>query len=860
VTPADDIAGVDETLARLDALLDNAPVGLAFFDRDLRFERVNAALAALNRVPVEDHYGRTAEEVTGAAGRRAHGVLERVRDTGQPELDVVVDGLVDEDDRPLKVLGGFYPVRVRGEVVGVGVVVRDVTAQTAAEDGRELLFRRVASLAAVTTGLAVANGSREAAQVVLEEGSRALGAVAALVTMRPAASEPLQVLGARNLPRAWADRWLEADASPHSDVLATGEAVWLADSGDIAVAYPALAGGLRELGVCSVAAAPLVAEGEILGVLAFGYPDDHGFDDGERTFFGAFTGACAAALERARLYDRQQRARERLTFLAEASGRLVASLEWEETLHLVASLAVPAVADLCIVFLLDDAGVPRPFDVTHTDPTMATRTRRLLDRYPIDPTASSGLGAALRRREIVRFSFDEDYIDGVSRSDEHRELLRELGIGAGVLVPIVAAGRAVGAMVLAVDVGRTFEEDDATLAQELAVRAAQAVGNARLFTDRTHIAEVLQQSLLPRSTGVVPGVDVATRFVAGGEGLAVGGDFYDVFAAGAGDTGDWVVAIGDVRGKGVEAAALTGTARNTIRSAALLHQNPCEVLQHLNAVLLATSDGGTGGEPRFCTAVLAYLTPEDRGLRARLVVGGHPLPYLLRRDGTTEAVGRPGTLLGVVPHPELHEVDLHLQPGDALVLYTDGVTERHADDRFFDDEGLLAVLARCVGFTGAALAERIETAARAFVEDDLRDDLAIVVVRVPDRTTASTSASTDLPAETSSARRARRFVVAALEALGVGSARDTAELLVSEVVTNAVVHGGSGVRVTVESTDGRVRVSVVDENPNVPIVRQPVPDDEHGRGMFLVSVLSNRWGVDPVAPGKCVWFELPGQP
>jgi anti-sigma regulatory factor (Ser/Thr protein kinase) len=219
-------------------------------------------------------------------------------------------------------------------------------------------------------------------------------------------------------------------------------------------------------------------------------------------------------------------------------------------------------------------------------------------------------------------------------------------------------------------------------------------------------------------------------------------------------------------------------------------------------------------------------------------------------------VGVPGTLLGVLPDPELHEVELELGPGDALVFYTDGVTERHADDRFFDDEGLAAVLSRCVGFTAAALAERIETAARAFVEDELRDDLAIVVVRVPDRTTASTSASTDLPGETASARRARRFVVAALEALGVDDARETAELLVSEVVTNAVVHGGSGVRVTVESADGRVRVSVWDESPSVPVVRHPVPEDENGRGMFLVASLATRWGVDTLPPGKSVWFEL----
>ena len=856
--PADPIAGVDETLARLDALLDNAPVGIGFFDRDLRFERVNAALAALNRRPVEDHRGRTAEEVAGEAGRRATELLRRVRDTGAPELDVVIDGLVDDDGGPRQILAGFYPVRVGGEVIGVGVVVRDVTAQAAAEEGRALLFERVASLAAVTTGLAVARGSREAAQVVLDEGSRALGAVATVVTMLPTGGGPVTVLGVRDLPPASAERWLH-EGWPHGDVLADGEPVWLPDAGAVADAYPELADDLAAAGVRALAAVPIVAEGEIVGVLAFGFPEDHGFDSGEQTFLAAFTGACAAAFERARLYDRQQEARDRLAFLAEASGELVASLDWEETVRRVASLAVPAVADVCAVFLVDDSGVPRPFAVTHRDPGHAARVRRLFERFPVDISAPAGIGAVLRRRTMARFSFDDAFLDAVSRSDEHRALLLELGIGQGVAVPIVAAGRAVGVMVLAADVGRTFAEDDATLAQELAVRAAQAIGNARLYTERAHIAEVLQQSLLPRSTGVVPGADVATRFVAGGDGVDVGGDFYDVFVAGGGAGGEWVVAIGDVRGKGVEAAALTATARNTIRSAALLHTGPVDVLRHLNDVLLASADPGIG-EPHFCTAAVAYVCPVERGLRARLVVGGHPLPYLLRRDGTTEQVGVPGTLLGVLPDAELHEVELALAPGDALVLYTDGVTERHADDRFFDDAGLAAVLARCVGFTAAALAERIETAARAFVEDDLRDDLAIVVVRAPDRAALTTSASTDLPGETLSARRARRFVVAALDALGVSGARDTAELLVSELVTNAVVHGGSGVRVSVESTEGRVRVSVSDESPTVPILRNPVPEDEHGRGMFLVATLSSRWGVDPSTPGKCVWFELSTRP
>jgi anti-sigma regulatory factor (Ser/Thr protein kinase) len=319
----------------------------------------------------------------------------------------------------------------------------------------------------------------------------------------------------------------------------------------------------------------------------------------------------------------------------------------------------------------------------------------------------------------------------------------------------------------------------------------------------------------------------------------------------------WAVAIGDVRGKGVEAAALTGAARHTLRSIALLEASPAAMLDHLNQVLLQNPvPEGRDDEPRFCTAAVASLGVRDGGGDVCLAVAGHPLPFVLRADGSTSQVGRPGSLLGVVPSLGVSDVRLRLEPGDALVLFTDGVTERHAGSRFFDEQALAAVLSRCVGFTASTLAERIETASRAFVEDQLRDDLALLVVRVPERAAASTSTTIDLPADTSSPRRARRFVRAALDALGAGSFAENAELLASELVTNAVVHGRSTVRVGMVLSDRTLRVSVSDSDTNPPTVRRAGASDEHGRGMYLVEVLSRRWGVDTTARGKSVWFEL----
>jgi anti-sigma regulatory factor (Ser/Thr protein kinase) len=337
----------------------------------------------------------------------------------------------------------------------------------------------------------------------------------------------------------------------------------------------------------------------------------------------------------------------------------------------------------------------------------------------------------------------------------------------------------------------------------------------------------------------------------------VGGDFYDVFRMGTSSEPQdrWAVVIGDVRGKGPEAASISGAARHAIRAAALHETSPCAMLHLLNELLLVmTADGDH--EPRFCTAVVAVVEPNPTGARIVLSVGGHPPPMVLRAGGQTEVVTVGGSLIGVLPDPELQDTVVDLAAGDALVLYTDGVTERHAGDRFFDEDGLASVLSRCSGFTASVLAERIETASRAYVEDAPRDDLAVVVVRAPERVATATAASTDLPADSTAPTLGRRFVLAALAALGLGEQADIAALLASELVTNALLHASAPFRIHVEGAHGQVRVSVSDGSPVGPHVLQPDHERTRGRGMYLVDTLATAWGVQPAPGGKSVWFEL----
>jgi serine phosphatase RsbU (regulator of sigma subunit)/PAS domain-containing protein/anti-sigma regulatory factor (Ser/Thr protein kinase)/transcriptional regulator with GAF, ATPase, and Fis domain len=854
------IADRDRSLALVDSILANAPVGFAFFDPDLRFARVNEALAAMNEESESAHLGRRVEDVVGPGGHEIAAFLRHVRDTGEPILDVEIDGRRPRTGAPLHVVAGYYPVRdAGGTLTGIGVVVQDVTDRVRAESERTLLFDRVARIQAVTAGLSGAATLAEVVGVVLAQGRHAFAACEASLALVDLDRGDIVVHFEGDLPEGGrTERVAFASDSPHATAIRTGEPVLLGSQDLIRSQFSDVPDPVRSLAVL-----PLTAERRVMGAIDVGFDSEREFDPGERAFLAAVAGLLAAALERARLFeaeraarDEAERASERVAFLAEVSAALASSLDWESTLGGIAAHAVPSLADWCAVVAVEGSGL-RALATAHVEPEREGALRQLVQDYPLDAGRADGLRRALRTGQPVLVpEVDDALLEQLAIDANHLRLLHAVGVRSLLVVPLLVQGSAVGAISLGCSGPRRLGDGDRSLAAEVATRAGQAIVNARLFDERTHIAATLQAALLPSIDIVVPGLEVADRFVAGGEGVDVGGDFFDAFPLGAPDDRpeQWVVVIGDVRGKGVEAAGLTATARNTLRSISVLESSPTRMLRHLNEVLLRLSP--TEGEPRFCTATVATVTPGNRRATVRLAVGGHPLPFVLRADASTEQVGKPGTLLGVLPVVDAEDVDVELGPGDSLVLFTDGVTERHAGRRFFDEEALASVLSRCAGFTAATVAERVETAARAYVEDERRDDLALFVVRVPTRTATSTSASTELPPTAASAARARRFVAAALAQLPDRRAVEVAELLTSEVVTNAVVHGGSAVRVEVETVDGRTRISVCDNDPGQPELRSPSLDDESGRGMRLVDSLARRWGVQPAGSGKCVWFEV----
>jgi serine phosphatase RsbU (regulator of sigma subunit) len=297
-----------------------------------------------------------------------------------------------------------------------------------------------------------------------------------------------------------------------------------------------------------------------------------------------------------------------------------------------------------------------------------------------------------------------------------------LGTARSVIAPLRARGRAHGVLVAGFDdLASGSDEDALALFEDLARRAALAVDNARLYQERDQVARTLQRSLLPGALPDIPGIELAGRYVAAGEGNEVGGDFYDCFATGG---GDWALVIGDVCGKGAEAASLTALARYTLRAAAQHTRRPRAVLLQLNEALLRAQLGY-----RFCTVLYASLTPRDERVTVGLATGGHPLPLVLRAGGEVEPAGSPGSLLGILDDPDITEHEIELRRGDALVLVTDGVTEATPADRAAGPGRLTTLLAGCAGADAAAIAEAIERDALEAQGGTARDDVAVLVAR-----------------------------------------------------------------------------------------------------------------------------------
>jgi GAF domain-containing protein len=379
--------------------------------------------------------------------------------------------------------------------------------------------------------------------------------------------------------------------------------------------------------------------------------------------------------------NRMREQRGRLEILIAATAELDKSLDPAETLRTIAHMAVPDLAAACVIDLLDEGG--------SIDSTLAVASQ-------------PELAAALER------------------SAKPEGFLRESGHGAAAVVPMLARGRTIGVISFWTRAGAgRYDGGLIAVLEDLTGRAAMALDNARLYAERARVARTLRRGLIPAVLPSIPGLELASYFRPMGAGEEVGGDFYDAF----GDRDSCWLVVGDVCGKGAEAAALTGFLRHTTAAYAREESHPARVLEQVNRAMLDQDFDG-----RFATVILAHLGFGPFHAELRIATAGHPAALLARADGTVCELGGRGTLLGIFSEPSIEEVSTVLEPGDGLALYTDGLSEAHAPRRIVTVQEMIGELQRS---TPACAQESIDALLGLIdLNRPVLDDIAILAAHV----------------------------------------------------------------------------------------------------------------------------------
>jgi len=474
----------------------------------------------------------------------------------------------------------------------------------------------------------------------------------------------------------------------------------------------ALLGALAGLGLRSLATAPLAVGGRSTGLIAVADHEEGRFGEPDALRLAAEAERIALTVETARLAEAGQSRRAALSFLAEAGELLAGSLDPERTLALAAQLLVPSLARWCAIYRLDDAGREAPALVWHADEELHDPLR----------AAVNDSGAPAPGTDGALWPSTET---------------SELRPGELLVLPLEARGRPLGTVALATAPGAGFARDAADLAWDLARRIAVTYDAALSYAELRRTANLLQASLLPPEIPRVQSADIAVFYhPAGQDGASadraydtlVGGDFYDVFEI---RPGCWGLAVGDVCGTGPQAAAVTGLARHALRLLAREGLRPVPVLQRLNQAILDEGERG-----RFLTLVYAEAEPQpDGSISLAMICAGHPPPLILRADGLVEASAGSQPLLGVIEgDPGFHVDTVVLGPGDALLCYTDGASERRTGGVMLGDDGLARLLADCRALTAAGITARIRRGVEQFGDGPLGDDMALLALKAAPRT------------------------------------------------------------------------------------------------------------------------------
>nr|WP_308121214.1 SpoIIE family protein phosphatase [Actinoplanes bogorensis] len=401
-------------------------------------------------------------------------------------------------------------------------------------------------------------------------------------------------------------------------------------------------------------------------------------------------------LENDRLRRADLRRQTWLTFLAEASELLAQSLDVNLTMALIPQLVVPRLGQWCAVHTTDAWGRLQLAAATHTDESLLPQLHETLEETGPDSI--------------------------LARLEEASRLGTQVMLGApteGFAVPLVARGTRLGTLAVGRHHRIRHDADEVNVLEDVARRAALAIDNARIHDERHKVARTLQASLLPPALPKVEGIGFAAEYVP--TGSEVGGDFYDVVPSGP---DSWIVVVGDVSGKGVQAATVTGLVRDVIRILVDDGKPMGEILCRVNKTLVQRGGG------RYCTLAMASVTrAQDGVLSVCLHLAGHDRAVLVHADGKTSFVGEGGTALGLLESITSPDVEVRLQPGDSLIFYTDGVTERRRGRELFGTGRLRDAAGPLAGYPAEVMAARLRSTTINFSVEEPRDDIAILVLR-----------------------------------------------------------------------------------------------------------------------------------
>jgi Stage II sporulation protein E (SpoIIE)/GAF domain len=420
--------------------------------------------------------------------------------------------------------------------------------------------------------------------------------------------------------------------------------------------------------------------------------------------------------------SRMRQQRLHLEFLIAATAELDTSLDPTETLRRFAAAAVPELAELCVIDLLGRDGSIEDTIAASLDPAVAAGVERLRRSRPLDVRGSHPVAQVLRSATptVLDDLTDGAVLEQAAQSDEHLRFMRDSGYRSAAVFPMTARGRIHGTIsFLHVRNEARYRPEILAVLEDVSGRAAMAFDNARLYAERSHVAHTLRRSLMPAVLPVLPRLELASYFRPMGAGSEVGGDFYDAFGD---DRSCWLM-VGDVCGKGAEAAALTGFLRHTTGAYAREATSPGNVLEHVNRVMLDQNFDG-----RFATAILVRLRFEGPDVVVTVASAGHPAALIAREGGRAAEFGDRGTLLGVFSDPVIDETTTTLAPGDALALYTDGLLEAHAPDRTVTPQEMID---RLEAVSPKQAQQAIdELIGLVDLHADVRDDIAILAARV----------------------------------------------------------------------------------------------------------------------------------